>query len=43
MVLSFVVSLTAIWIGSKGAKKKYTFGYARAEVLGALITIVIIW
>ena len=40
---SLIVSLTAIWIGSKKAEKKFTFGYARAEVLGALITIVIIW
>ncbi len=40
---SFIVSLTAIWIGSKRPKKKFTFGYSRAEVLGALLTIVIIW
>lgn len=40
---SFLVSLIAIWIGSKKPKKRYTFGYSRAEVLGALLTIVIIW
>ena len=40
---SFIISLTSIWIGSKEAKKKFNFGYARAEVLGALVTIIIIW
>ena len=40
---SFIVSLVAIWIGSRKPKKTFTFGYARAEVLGALLTIVIIW
>ena len=40
---SFLVSLIAIWIGSKKPKKSFTFGYSRAEVLGALLTIIIIW
>ena len=40
---SFMVSLLAIWIGSKRPKRNFNFGYARAEVLGALLTIVIIW
>lgn len=40
---SFFVSLVAIWIGSRNPKKGFNFGYARAEVLGALLTVVIIW
>ena len=40
---SLCVSLFAIWIGSRQPKKSFNFGYARAEVLGALITIVLIW
>lgn len=40
---SLCVSLLAIWIGSRQPKKSFNFGYARAEVLGALITIVLIW
>ena len=40
---SFLVSLLAIWMGRQRPKKSFNFGYARAEVLGALLTIVIIW
>ena len=36
---SLLVSLLAIWIGNRQPKKSFNFGYARAEVLGALITI----
>ena len=40
---SFCVSLFSIWLGSKGAKASYNFGYSRAEALGALVTLMIIW
>ena len=40
---SFCISLGAIWLGSKGAKASYNYGYARAEALGALMTLTIMW
>ena len=40
---SLLVSLIAIWVGSRQPKKSYNFGFARAEVLGALVTVMIIW
>ena len=33
----------AIHLGTRKASKKYTFGLYRAEVIGALITVLIIW
>jgi zinc transporter 2 len=39
----FIISIIAIWIGKKPANSKYTFGYYRAEVIGALISVVTIW
>jgi len=40
---SFLISLLAIHLGTRKASKKYTFGLYRAEVIGALITVLIIW
>lgn len=40
---SFGVSLFVIWLSGKKAQKSMTFGYYRAEALGALATVVIIW
>ena len=40
---SFLVSLFAIHLGSKKSTRKFTYGLYRAEVLGALITVMIIW
>jgi len=40
---SFIVGLLAIKLGSRPGGKKYSFGYHRAEALGALFTVVIIW
>jgi hypothetical protein len=40
---SFGVSLLAIWIGGRKPKKGFNFGYGRAEVLGALFTVILIW
>ena len=41
--LNFSPSLLAIHLGTRKASKKYTFGLYRAEVIGALITVLIIW
>jgi len=40
---SFGLSLFVLWLSDKPASKKLTFGYYRAETLGALATLVIIW
>ncbi|TYZ60076.1 hypothetical protein PybrP1_000657 [[Pythium] brassicae (nom. inval.)] len=42
-VASFLVSLFAIYVGSFPASAKMPFGYQRAEVIGALISVLIIW
>jgi zinc transporter 2 len=39
----FMISIVALYIGKKKANGKYTFGYYRAEVIGALISVVMIW
>jgi zinc transporter 2 len=39
----FMISIIALWIGKKRANSKYTFGYYRAEVIGALISVITIW
>jgi len=40
---SFMISIFSIWIGQKKANKRCTFGYQRAEVLGALVSVIVIW
>jgi len=40
---SFGVSLFVLWLSDKKPKKTMTYGYYRAEALGALATLVIIW
>ena len=40
---SFMISIFSIWISQRPPNKRYTFGYQRAEVLGALTSVVIIW
>uniref|UniRef100_A0A6A7FY60 Zinc transporter 2-like isoform X2 n=2 Tax=Hirondellea gigas TaxID=1518452 RepID=A0A6A7FY60_9CRUS len=40
---SFIVSLTAISLAMRPASRQMNFGYHRAEVLGALISVLMIW
>lgn len=42
-VTGFVISFMAIWLTRKDQTLKYSFGYYRADVLGALASIIIIW
>ncbi|KAF9550228.1 hypothetical protein EC957_001135 [Mortierella hygrophila] len=42
-VISFMVSLIAIWLSEQPATKRHSFGYHRAEVLAALMSVFIIW
>ncbi|CAD5120124.1 DgyrCDS8701 [Dimorphilus gyrociliatus] len=39
----FIISLVALWLAKKPANSRMTFGYYRAEVVGALISVIIIW
>ncbi|KAH9492405.1 hypothetical protein Btru_051035 [Bulinus truncatus] len=42
-LISFIISLLAMWLSNKPASKKMSFGYHRAEVIGALLSVFIIW
>uniref|UniRef100_A0A1I7WZI7 Zinc transporter 2 n=1 Tax=Heterorhabditis bacteriophora TaxID=37862 RepID=A0A1I7WZI7_HETBA len=42
-LLSFVISIIAIRTARQPANKRLSFGYDRAEVLGAMISIIILW
>ncbi|CAB3401534.1 unnamed protein product [Caenorhabditis bovis] len=42
-LLSFIISIFAIRCARMPASKRLSFGYARAEVLGALTSIIILW
>lgn len=39
----FIVSLVGLQLAAKGATQQYTYGYQQAEVLGALLSISIVW
>ncbi|XP_009879328.1 PREDICTED: zinc transporter 8 [Charadrius vociferus] len=40
---SFLISLFSLWLASKPPTKQLTFGWHRAEILGALISMIIVW
>lgn len=40
---SFMISLFALWVGSRPATRNMPFGWYRAEVLGALTSVLMIW
>ncbi|XP_070547005.1 proton-coupled zinc antiporter SLC30A2-like [Ptychodera flava] len=40
---SFLISLFAIWVAKRPATRKMSFGFYRAEVIGAVISVLIIW
>ncbi|XP_054155599.1 proton-coupled zinc antiporter SLC30A2-like [Oppia nitens] len=42
-LVSFVLSLFAIWLSQKRPTKRMSFGFYRAEVLGAVTSILMIW
>ena len=42
-VAGFMISYVAIYLGGKPASFSMSFGYARAEILGALASIALIW
>lgn len=42
-ITSFIISLGAIYLSHRPSTATHTFGYHRAEVLGALFSIFLIW
>ena len=42
-VAGFMISFFSIYISQNQATKKYTMGYHRAEILGAFVSIFLIW
>uniref|UniRef100_A0A8C8S9B4 Proton-coupled zinc antiporter SLC30A8 n=1 Tax=Pelusios castaneus TaxID=367368 RepID=A0A8C8S9B4_9SAUR len=42
-LISFLISLFSLWLSSKPSTKRLTFGWHRAEILGALMSMLIIW
>ncbi|KAJ3058210.1 hypothetical protein HK102_010623, partial [Quaeritorhiza haematococci] len=40
---AYVVSFAAIWVGRRQATNKFSWGFGRAEVLGALVSVLLIW
>eukprot|EP00124_Ichthyophonus_hoferi_P001210 Ihof_evm3s58 gene=Ihof_evmTU3s58 len=40
---SFLISLFALWIAGRPASKTMSFGYSRAEILGAIMSVFMIW
>lgn len=39
----FVISLFALWVARKPATTRMSFGFYRAEILGAVVSVLIIW
>lgn len=42
-LLGFIFSLISVHLATKKASKEHSYGYIRAEILGALCSVVIIW
>ncbi|OIT02278.1 PREDICTED: metal tolerance protein B [Nicotiana attenuata] len=42
-VVGFSISLFAVWVSGWDATKEHSFGYHRLEVLGALLSVQLIW
>eukprot|EP00057_Strongylocentrotus_purpuratus_P032447 XP_787679.3 PREDICTED: zinc transporter 2 [Strongylocentrotus purpuratus] len=40
-VVTYIISLTSIWLAKKPPSKKFTYGLLRAEVVGALFSIIL--
>ncbi|XP_037549430.1 zinc transporter 2-like [Nematolebias whitei] len=42
-LISFIISLFSLWLSSKPATQKLSYGWHRAEILGALLSVFTIW
>ncbi|XP_042362535.1 zinc transporter 8 [Plectropomus leopardus] len=41
--ISFIISLLSLWLSSRPATHKLSYGWHRAEILGALVSVFTIW
>jgi zinc transporter 2 len=39
----FLISIFSIWIGTRPASNNMSYGYHRAEIIGALGSVMLIW
>jgi zinc transporter 2 len=39
----FFISIFSIWLAQKPSTKKHSYGFHRAEIIGALLSVIIIW
>lgn len=42
-LVGFILSLVSVYLSKKSSNDKFSYGYIRAEVIGALFSVVIIW
>ena len=42
-IAGFLISIFAIYLGRKKATVEFSYGWNRAEIIGALMSIVLIW
>ncbi|ORX93363.1 cation efflux protein [Basidiobolus meristosporus CBS 931.73] len=42
-VISLAISLSAIYLAKKPPNKRFTYGFYRAEVLGVMASILVLW
>lgn len=42
-IIGFLVSIISIWISKRARTRKMTFGFYRVEVMGAFISVLIVW
>ena len=40
---SYMISLLAIWVAARPATKEMSFGWHRAEVIGATVSVLLLW
>ena len=40
---SFMISLFSLWVANRPATKRMSFGWHRAEVIGATVSVLLIW
>jgi zinc transporter 2 len=41
--LGYAISLSSMWLAERKPTKKMSFGFHRAEIVGALVSVLIIW
>ncbi|XP_028594396.2 proton-coupled zinc antiporter SLC30A8 [Podarcis muralis] len=42
-LMSFLISIFSLWLSSNPPSKRFTYGWHRAEILGAFLSIIVIW